>query len=149
MSITIEQTSYELLPVGDYAAVITDIQSEAGLYGPQLRFTFTIEGDAHNGNQLKGWCSAKFSPKSKLYEWSRAAFGGAEIPADYAFNSDHILGRKVTLSVIIDPKDDGTEFNKIQTVKRFRATPGQSDNGRIPASVLPAAQTEKSGDMPF
>lgn len=148
MSIKIEQTVYELLPVGDYHAVITDIQQTDGIYGPQLCFSFTIEGGDHDGSQLKAWCSAKFSTKSKLYEWARAAFGGVEIPPTYTFDADDVMGRKVTLTVIINAKDDGTEFNKIQTVKRFRAPAGQSGNGNQ-AALFPVAQTEENGDMPF
>lgn len=126
MPIVIEQEQYTVFPTGDYKARITEIDEDEGLYGPQVKFEFTISGGEFDGESLLGWCSAKFSAKSKLYQWTRAAFG-ADIPEDYPFNSDDLLNRKVALTVIIMQKDDGSEFNRIEGVR------GSNSAGPTPA----------------
>lgn len=136
MPIQIKQEIHELLPVGDYPATIVDIEATDGFYGQQLQFTYNIADGQHAGAIVKAWCSAKFSTRSKLYGWTRAAFGGADIPADYTFNSDHLLNRRVVLTIIQQTKEDGTEFNRVQAVKPFRP----AGNGQAPAAAAPAAQ---------
>lgn len=146
MTVKIEQKSYELLPVGDYKAVITNVQNDEGMFGPQLRVDFLVEGGDYEGSQLVGWCSATFSPRSKLYSWTKAAFGGTEIPPTYAFNSDDVIGRRVVLTVIIRTKDDGTEFNRIEAVKKCRSDTTGLDDGQ--SIGLPPA-TDAVDDIPF
>jgi hypothetical protein len=97
MSITIEQKVYEVIETGQYPAKITDIEAVSGQYGDQLKFTFTLPSSEGNTRTLLGWCSAKFCPKSKLYEWTQAAMGGAPIDREYNFNSDDVIGKPVTL----------------------------------------------------
>lgn len=115
----IEQTRFELLPVGEYVAEVTAVDPEEGMYGPQLKFTFTTRGGEHEGQQLAAWTSARFSPKTKLYAWAKAAFNAA-IPADYHLNTDDLLGRRVNLTVVIKTKEDGTEFNRIEDVRPYQ-----------------------------
>jgi len=116
----IEQTKYELLPVGEYTATIVDIQPEDGMYGPQLKFTFLIDEGDFEGNTLSMWTSVKFNPKSKLYGLTKAAFN-SPIPSNYNLDTKDLLDRQVRLVVVIKAKDDGTEFNKIDTVRPYHA----------------------------
>lgn len=129
MGYKIEQETFDCLPVGDYPALINEIELVDGQFGEQLKFSFALQGE-HQGRTLLGWASAKFSPRSKLYSWTRAAFGGRGIPMDYNLDTDHLLGKMVTLTVLTRRKQDGTEFNKIDEVKPYR-----NGNGRAPAEA--------------
>jgi len=123
MSIQIEQEVYETLPVGEYVATISDIEPTDGLYGQQLKFTFTItEPEERAGRDLLGWCNAKFSRQSKLFKWTKAAFGGGPIDTRYNFDSSHIVGNRVRLVVVIKTNDNG-EYNKVEEVLPVQAQP--------------------------
>ena len=120
MTITIEQTHYEPIPTGKYPARITEIESSEGQFGPQLKFTFELPPN-QNGDPrtILGWTSQKFSSKSKLYTWTKAALGGEQIDRSYIFNSDDLIGCKVLLTVVERESDDGEIFNKIDGVSPF------------------------------
>jgi hypothetical protein len=115
MGITIEQTKHVVLPVGEYPAIVADIEEVDGQFGPQLKFTFNLLGE-HVGTLLTGWCSKSFNVKSKLYQWTQAMFGGKDIPEEWAFDSDTVLKRKVILAVIKRVGEDKSEYNKIDAV---------------------------------
>ena len=129
----IEQTVWETIPMGEYPAVIADVRLTDGMFGQQCEFVFTLEGGEFDGSFIKGWTSAKFSPKSKLFKWAQAAFGGAEIPPEYNLDTADLAGRRVNLRVTIKSKDDGTEFNKVDDLRPYRVVP----RGR--AAAAPAA----------
>ena len=135
MSFEIEQTQHVLLPVGEYSAQITEVEPDDGQFGPQVKFTFTILDEDYRDLTLLGWTSAKFNNKTKLYEWTREAFGNP-IPKDYNFRSDDLVGRDVSLTVIVRRKDDGSEFNRIEAV-RSSSNNEESDNGSGPSSHFP------------
>ena len=121
----IEQTQYELLPVGEYPAVIVEATPDEGQFGPQIKFVFNVAGGQYDGCVLSAWTSQKFSSKSKLYQWTRAAFG-RDIPKTYNLDTDELLGRHVNLVVTIQQKDDGTEFNKVETLRPAGHANGQA-----------------------
>lgn len=143
MGVTVQQTAYELLEAGEYPATIVEVLAEEGQFGPQLKFKFQLD----DGRTLLGWCSQTFSPKSKLYNWTKAAFGGSEIPRTYNLNTDHLQGRGVRLFVTVEPGRDG-EYNKISNVLPVR----RSTNGTTPppapapASTFPPPERE---EVPF
>lgn len=117
MGFKIDQKVYEVIPTGDYPAEIIQVDLETGQYGQQLKFTFSLLGKANQS--LWGWASASFTTKSKLYAWTRAAFGGKPVPPNYNLDTDHLIGRRVLLTVIVAHKDDGAEYNKIQDVRPY------------------------------
>ena len=120
MSIRIKQTHYVPLPVGEYQATIADILEETGQYGPQLKFVFDItEPEQHSARTLFGWCSQTFSTKSKLYTWTKAALGGGALASDFDFDSDAIIGKSVTLALVVKEGDKG-QYNKIYAVRAAR-----------------------------
>ena len=118
MTIKIPQTTYEPIPTGEYLAKISQITNEDGLYGPQLKFTFDLLNQDEE-RTLLGWTSAKFSTKSKLFGWTKAALGGGELPQTKDFDSDELLGKKVIL-VVVEKQGDNGPFNKIDDVKPYR-----------------------------
>lgn len=112
----IEQTTYELIPVGEYPAVITDIELEEGNYGQQLKFRFEVIEGEYAGKDLLGWCSPKLNPRSKLYGWAAAALNG-NIPKQ--LDTDDLLAKEVTLTVVKKVKEDGATYNKIDSVAPY------------------------------
>lgn len=145
MGIQIQQSVFETIPVGEYLASIEHIEEVEGQFGDQLKFEFVIEGGEHDGTSLLGWASKKFSTKSKLYKWTKAAFGGADIPIDYTFDSDDLLGRKVILTVVVNTKDDGTEFNRVEAIRPIK----QKNNGGNGAPPPPPAPPREDDSLPF
>ena len=119
MALQIKQTTYELLPVGEYTAKISAIEADDGKFGAQVKFEFEIQGGDYAGQTLLAWASAKFSPRSKLFAWTRAALS-SDISPDYDFNSDDLLGRPVMVTVVIRPNEDGAEFNRVESVRPYR-----------------------------
>ena len=119
MSITIEQTIYEPIPTGKYTAKIAEIEESDGQFGPQIKFRFELPPDEEGETKsLLGWASQKFSTKSKLYAWTKAALGGGPIDRSYAWSSDDLLGKKVYITVVEKEGDEGV-FNKIDGISPF------------------------------
>jgi hypothetical protein len=137
---TIKQTNTEPLPVGEYPAKIGAVELSEGQYGQQARIRFDITAPGLENRSVTGWASATFSPKSKLYGWTRAAFG-RDIPIGYDLNTDHLIDRPVTLVLVTKAGDDGSEFNKIHDVKAAKRsasqpvtlTPTPAPNATLPA----------------
>lgn len=124
--ITIEQTTSEVIPTGDYAAIVDDVAHDDGQYGPQVKLTFRLTGEAYlpsgepiSTKRLLGWASATFSRSSKLYRWTAAALGRPIAPGE-AFSAAAIMGKPVTLTVLVKVKEDGSEYNKIDEVRPSR-----------------------------
>lgn len=133
MSLVINQTRYELLPVGEYVAAISAIEADDGKFGPQVKFEFEIQNGDYAGQTLLAWASAKFSPRSKLYGWTRAAFAG-DIPPDYDFKSDDLLGRNVLVTVVVRPNEEGAEFNRVENIRPYR--PKRHGGSQMPPPSL-------------
>jgi hypothetical protein len=148
MSIRINQTHYQVLPIGEYVAKITEIVEEDGKFGLQLKFTFDMLAPDLYMRYVTGWCTAKFSKKSKLYAWTKAALGGNPIPEDWAFDSDDILNKIVRLELVTEEKDDGETYNQIHAVK-----PGQKGDEVCGPAGVPFEsldpQRGKQEAMPF
>lgn len=131
---TIQQRTFEPLPVGTYRAKIGAVAVEPGKFGGDqvvLRFDITTPGC--EGRDVRGFCSATFTPASKLYGWARAAFGGRQIPADYNLETDHLLDREVELVLVQRPSEDGRVFNRIDAVLPV-------SNGRPAPAAVRAAE---------
>jgi hypothetical protein len=132
MGATIKQTHYEPLPVGEYPAKIGAVEVSDGQYGSQVKLRFDVTAAGFEDRSVTGWASATFSPKSKLYQWVRAAFG-RDIPSGYDLNTDHLLDRPVTLVLVTKAGDDGGEYNRIHDVKPAK----RNGNGSQPVKLTP------------
>ncbi len=115
MGIKIEQTTYDVVPTGEYRAVISEITAAEGKFGPQLQIKGTINAGPYAGNTFLCWVSTKFSPKSKLYEWVEAALG--TVSKSYVFDSDDLIGKEVTATLVVRELDGGGEVNRVDRVK--------------------------------
>lgn len=132
MGTKIKQTFVMTWPVGEYVGRIDKIVEKPGDYGPQLQFSFKLIQMDEKASPVLGWCSQTFSNKSKLYGWVKAAFGGGEIPKTYNFDSDDLIGKKVLLTLVIRTRDDGTELNRIDSL---RAIPETGEIPNLPAGT--------------
>jgi hypothetical protein len=141
MGFQIKQTRTEILPGGEYPAEIATIEAADGQFGPQLKITFDLLD--RPGRSLMGWCSQKFSPKSKLYLWTKAAFGGHDIPPAWTFDSDRLIGKKVILSVVRRRDDDGDEYNRIDNVLSWH----NGSQQQTPVVETPAPAMASEPDM--
>jgi hypothetical protein len=138
VGIQIQQTKYQAVPTGKYPAIVDSLEDDPdGMYGPQIKWTFRIDmpGSEYHKVTMPGWTSATFSPKSKLYGWTRAAFA-RDIPYDYVWDSDHILGKRVLLVVVEKVKADGSEFSKVDDVRAM--VPGVGAVGPQPVAAAEA-----------
>ena len=130
----IEQKTIELLPAGEYPATVMSAESEEGLYGPQVKFTFAVqEPEQYAGKELTGWCSQKFNCKSKLYRWTRAMFG-ADIPKGWNLETDDLIGKRVSLTLVIEAGKEDSEYNKVHDLRAYRG------NGNTPAPRTPRGE---------
>ena len=132
MGTKIKQTFVMTWPVGEYVGQIAKITEKEGTYGPQLQFAFKLIQMDPKASPVLGWCSQTFSNKSKLYGWVKAAFGGGEIPETYDFDSDDLIGKKVLLTLVIRDREDGTPFNRIDSL---RAIPETGEVPEVPAGA--------------
>ena len=117
--ITIEQTFFDPVPTGKYPARIVEIEESTGQFGPQLKFRFELPPEEDGEPRtLLGWTSQKFSTKSKLYSWTKAALGGLPIDRSYSWNSDDLIGKKVLITVMEKEGDEGV-YNKIDALSPY------------------------------
>ena len=122
----VEQTFYETMPEGLYPGKVQKIDGVEGLYGPQFKFVFEVyEEGKILPQEITAWCSRKFSTKSKLFAWTKAALGGNPIPEDYNFSALDIIGKDLTIFVEqTEPNEDGTVYNRIGKVMALQGKPG-------------------------
>ena len=124
MAIRIIQRTIETLPMGEYVAVVKSLDSETRDFGrgdqEQVRWFFACETPAGVVVDVPGWCSAIFTNRSKLYAWTKAVLGGGEMPRDYNFNSDDMVGRKVIVALTVKDREDGSDFNRVDRLLPVR-----------------------------
>ena len=105
-----------VIPMGEYPARIKDVSEEPeGQFGPQFKYLFEITNGEQEGVSLMGWTSQKFSAKSKMKQWVTAATQESFSAGD-EFYPDSLVGKDVRIGVLKKVKDDGGEFNKIDSV---------------------------------
>jgi hypothetical protein len=140
MGIQVQRTKSEPIPAGAYMATIENVEEAEGKFGPQLKAKFVIDEEGFEGKALTGWASLTFSPKSKLFGWVRAAvFNGRDVPENYqTFDADHLIGRRVLLSVTTERGTDGDTYNRVRDVLPYRVAKAQP-----PANARPPAVTAR------
>lgn len=122
----------EILAPGNYAVQITKIEQVAGQYGPQLQFQFQLVDaeDKLTDGQIRGWCSERWGPKTKLTEWARNILGRLPGP-DKPFDTDWLLGRKCDVLVAADPQTGGApDRSKLAGVFPFRSISVTGGDGK-------------------
>jgi len=139
MGVKIRQTVVRTYPVGEYLAQVSEIVEKDGTFGPQLQIAFKLTQMDADASPVLGWCSQTFSNKSKLYAWTKAIFGGGPIAKGYDFDSDDLLNKKVLITLVVRTREDGMEFNRIDSMRGIPAAggvqsrlPGTSDEDDTP-----------------
>lgn len=113
----------EALATGDYKICVVNTEMEDGQFGPQVKFTFDVKDSG--GRQLLGWASMTGSTNGKLFKWAKA-FGMDVEPGD-ALDTDDMIGKTAIASVVIKTKEDGTEFNKIDSIRPLKVKKSESE----------------------
>lgn len=138
---TIKKTVYEPIEPGIYPVRVEAVDQEDGQFGQQLKWHFAIEEPGFEDKFLIGWCSCAFSPKSKLWAWTKALlFGGRDIP-DYFDELDtaKLVGQRAQVMVSLERGNDGTPYNKVKEVLPIRAArtaqPAAAPSGNGGATV--------------
>ena len=120
MTITIQQTFYEPVPTGPYAAKLVAIVEKEGEYGTYLEFTFELPPNENGeARTVLGFATPTFSNKSKLYAWTKAIRGGGKIDRNYTFNSDDLIGRKVYINVVVEEEEENCPKNKVVSLSPY------------------------------
>jgi hypothetical protein len=136
----LEQTVYETVPAGRYAARVQKIESDQGQWGTFLKIVFELD----SGVTVVGAASAKFSNRSKLYRWTKALLGGKPIPKGWDLDTDVLVGRCCEIVVDLAQNGDG-EFNRIDAV-----LPAARTAAPAPAEPdIPFYPTEPPPEEPF
>lgn len=133
---TIKKTVYEPVDAGIYLARVDAVEEEEGQFGTQLKWHFGILEPGLEDKTLMGWCSATFSPKSKLWAWCKALlFGGRDIP-DYfdTLDTAKFVGTQAQLVVTMERGNDGTLYNKIKDVLPVRTQQPAARTAAAPAA---------------
>jgi len=105
-----KMTLRETLEAGQYPAHVTAIEMEAGQYGEQFRWTFTLMGS--DERELGAWSSATFSPSSKFCAWATVLLGHTPKNLD----TDELLNKPCVLDVTKHVSDKGAEYNKVRAL---------------------------------
>jgi len=135
MKITIVENV--VMPTGDYIAQVVEIQPDEGNFGPQLRWRFEIiHPEEYQEKSILGWTSTSPSLSGRFVKWASACLARQIAPGEQLATED-LVGLKVVLTVIVREGDDGTEYNKIDSVKAYK----KGKLGPIPPTA-PAAEDE-------
>ncbi len=113
---------------GTYSAIVKEITEEAeGMYGPQLRFQFVVLDDDSDetDQQIRGWASAKWGEKTKLFKWAKSILGSKKCAPNQPIDTDKLLGKKCDLVVAARKKQDGSMGSGIEDVFPFRTVNAQ------------------------
>lgn len=146
-----KKAEFEVIPTGEYLAQITDYEEEQGNFGPQFKFRLEIVKPKQYAEKTQlYWTSQKLTSgqrKSKLWAFVEAAFNRM-VEEGEQVDLDDVIGRQVIMVLVSDAKDDGSEFNKISSIKAYK-------NQQVfpkPATgqqTVPGTATLNNDDDPF
>ena len=112
-----------LLRPGEYPARVKAVTETVSKFDakPQLQIDFELKDSRGTLQDLRVWCNAVYvggAKPSRLFSFAQALFGGT---APKVFDPVvDLVGRVALATVIIDRKADGTEFNKLASLRAAR-----------------------------
>lgn len=116
----LKKSDYELLETGDYVASVANYETAPQTnpeYGPSIKVEFDVETD-DGYKKLSCFVPTKsFGPKSKMAQLVLAALACTWEDIPESFNLDDIIAQRMIITIVSKPKDDGTEYNKIERFK--------------------------------
>ena len=118
MTHNVPVTVYQPIEPGTYDAQVETIEDVTGKFGDQLKIRFKVQDDdLEEERTLLGWCSAKYSAKTKLGAWSKAILGQLPVDGDATeFDVDQLIGLPCRIQVGMRLGSDGIEHNTITDV---------------------------------
>ena len=135
-----------LLRPGEYPARVKAVTETTSRFDnkPQLQIDFELKDGRGMLHDLRVWCNAVYvsgAKASRLYVFTQALFGGTA-PKTFDPVVD-LVGRVALATVVIDRKGDGTEFNKLASLRAARpvAAPAPAPKP-APAPVAPPADDD-------
>ena len=135
MTVQFKATTYEVLPTGEYDALLTGIEQAEGEYGAQIRFTFALTDPEHAGRRLTAYARLSESMHSKLFRWCQALLA-RPIREGETLDLNSLLNRPCTLVVLRATKPDGSPYNRVEDVlpPLTRTAPAQPVQETAPAT---------------
>jgi len=113
-----------VIPTGEYRMLVMDYEEVTGQFGQQYRFKLEMpRGTEFAGQYLSFWTPIELTTKNKFQKLVYAA--GFDMGPNEELMLDDLLQRPVTAVVIVTTGKDGTEFSKIEAVKRPKPRGGQ------------------------
>ena len=159
--ISYTEPTYELHDEDWYPGTIQTIETADGMFGPQLKWIITIDGELNDdGTSKETWayCSQKLSPRSKLYAWAGGILGKGNVPE--TLNPSIFVGTPVDIFFerYMGETNEGTSIEKEKvtkirtrkgTVTTTGITPGTTTV--VPSATPIAAAREQLApdEMPF
>ena len=143
-----QTVTYPVIPTRDYTAIITKCEPVEGAYYPQMRW-FVDLGDVEDMDgvvqeSMTLWYHTRREVSRNNNLGKLAAACGWDADQGVPLNSDDIVGRTVTVTVVIARRADGSAKNTIAEVRK----PGRK--ATAPAPVMDGETAgETAGDRPF
>lgn len=92
-------------------------------FGKQLFVTFVVLDEAakETREEIYGYCSMKWGPKAKLYQWAQPVLRSKCPSPDEPFDYDVLLGKKCDVHVGEYQRNDGSTGTKVVNLYPFRS----------------------------
>jgi len=130
---------------GVYDAVLSDIQSAKGAFGPCLKFFFRINGGANDGTEVSMIRPAKLVPGNKL-DKTLQSLGIDTSAVEDELDVDVLLNKNVQVTVESKTSEKGKVFANVTEVRISKANKTSS----APKAAAPAPIREVAvDDVPF
>ena len=142
-TVTYSETSFELHEPDEWypGTIAAIVDGEDYGFGPTVRFVLHIDGeiDAISDEPRETWalCSAKLSPRSKLYGWVKS-IDATVIPAEGGTLDLSVLeGRDVDIMFEHSESENGTR-DRVTKMRTRKATGIQAKQKAVKAASKPA-----------
>jgi hypothetical protein len=155
-TVTYSETSFELHEPDEwYPGTIAQIvDGDDYGYGPTVKFIINLDGeiDAITDEPRETWamCSAKLSPRSKLYGWVKSIDASALPEEGGTLDLAVFEGRRVDVMFEHAESDNGTKDRvvKIRSIKADKATGGiREKQQRASAAAKPKPAPVEDDDV--
>lgn len=133
-----------LMAISDPRTVLAQRGARAGQEVDLLDWTFTIDlpNSPFHGQDISGSTSTASGPKSKLFMYLTALFGGVKPPVGTKLEKDQLVGRRALATI---DTDDGGWLR----ITNLSAMPVTAPATPVPAAVAAPAVAASSTDLPF
>jgi len=100
---------------GLYPAIVREVEPVEGQFGPQWRFTFTL--DEHPDEEPWAWATAKLGTKTKLFRWAGILLGRTLGLGEQLARSD-LVGKRCQVLIVDSIDADGETRRKVDDIMK-------------------------------